>query len=78
METRENKQSPSDTLAELAEVVLKSNIFEFDEKTFKQKSETAIGTKLAPPYVILFMADLEEKMMEFFERKTNDLVDVHR
>ena len=46
LETRDNKQISSDTLTELAEVVLKNNIFEFDEKTFKQKRGTAIGTKL--------------------------------
>ena len=37
LETRDNKQISSDTLMELAEVVLKNNIFKFDEKTFKQK-----------------------------------------
>ena len=35
LETRENKQISSDTSAELAEIVLENNIFEFDEKTFK-------------------------------------------
>ena len=69
LETRENKQISSDTLAELAEIVLKNNIFEFDEKTFKQKRGTAIGTKFAPPYAILYMADLEEKLLEIFEKK---------
>ena len=44
--TRDNKQISSDTLAELVEVVLKNNIFEFDEKTFKQKRGTEIGPKL--------------------------------
>ena len=69
LETRDNKQISSDTLTELAEVVLKNNIFEFDEKTFKQKRGTAIGTKFAPPYAILFMANLEEKILEGFEKK---------
>ena len=32
---RDNKQISSDTLIELVEIVLKNNIFEFDEKTFK-------------------------------------------
>ena len=40
----------------------------FDEKTFKQKRGTAIGTKFAPPYAILFMANLEEKMLEVLKR----------
>ena len=61
LETRDNKQIVSDTLAELTEVALKNNIFEFDEKTFKQKHGTAKGTKFAPPYAILFKAGFEEK-----------------
>ena len=63
MELRGIKQISSDTLIELAETVLRNNIFEFDEKTFKQIRGTAIGTKFAPPYAILFMADLEEKIL---------------
>ena len=78
LETRANKQISSDTLAELAEIVLKNNIFEFDEKTFKQKRGTAIGTKFAAPYAFLYMADLEEKLLEIFEKKPNDLVEVDR
>ena len=30
------------------------------EKTLKQKWGTATGTKFAPPYSILFMAEFEE------------------
>ena len=44
LKTRDNKLISSDTLTELAEVVLKNKIFEFDENTFKQKRGTAIGT----------------------------------
>ena len=58
LETRDNKQISSDTLTELAEVVLKNNIFEFEEKTFKQKRE-----------IYHFMGDFEEKMLERFEKK---------
>ena len=78
METRENKQISSDTFAELAEIGLKNNIFEFDEKVFTQKRGTTIGTKFAPPYAILYMADLEEKLLEIFEKENNDMVEVHR
>ena len=46
----------------LAEVVLKNNIFEYDEKIFKQKSGTVIGIKFAPPYDILYIADFEKEM----------------
>ena len=45
LETKDSKQISSDTLAELAEIALKNNIFEFEEKTFKQKRGTAIETK---------------------------------
>ena len=69
LELRDNKQISSDTLIELAEIVLKSNFFEFDLKTFKQVRGTAIGTKFAPRYAILFMADLEEEILNAFEEK---------
>ena len=68
LELRDNKQISSDTLIELAEIVLKHNIFEFDEKTFKQVRGTAIGTNFAPPYAILFMADLEAKFSMLLRR----------
>ena len=61
LKTRDNKQISSDTLTELAEVVLKNNIFEFDETTFKQKRETTIGTKFAPPYAIFSWQILSKK-----------------
>ena len=34
----------------LVDLVLKNNIFEFSDKTYKQIRGTAIGTKFAPPY----------------------------
>ena len=39
------------------------------KKTFKQVRGTAIGAKFAPPYAILFMADLEEKIHSASEKK---------
>ena len=62
LDNRMEKHISSDTLCDLADIVLKRNIFKFGKKTSKQKWETAIGTKLAPPYSILFMAELEEKI----------------
>ena len=59
----------TETLLELAEIVLKSNIFLFNEKTLKQLRGTAIGTKFAPPYAIIFMADLEERILKDIELK---------
>ena len=63
LDNRMEKYISSDTLCDLAEVVLKNNIFKFGKKTLKQKRGTAIGTKFAPPYSILFMAELEEEIL---------------
>ena len=54
---------------DLAEVVLKINIFTFGKKILKQKQGTAIGTKFAPLYSILFMAELEENIIKESEYK---------
>ena len=69
LDLRQEKDVTTSTLVELAEVVLKSNIFTFKEKTLKQKRGTAIGTKFAPPYSILFMAELEEEILSEIELK---------
>ena len=63
------KYISNDTLCELEEVVLKNNIFKFVEKTLKQKRGIAIGTKFAPPYSILSMAELEEGIFRNAEFK---------
>lgn len=66
MDSGVNKQVTTDTVTEPAtepaELVLKSNIFEFDEKTYRQMHGAAISTKFASPYAILFMAAIEEKI----------------
>ena len=59
----------TDTLVELAELVLKNNIFNFNQETLKQKRGTAIGTKFAPSYSILFVTELEEKILEKVDNK---------
>ena len=69
LDLRQEKDVTTSTLVELAEVVIKNNIFTFKEKTLKQKRGTAIGTKFAPPYSILFMAELEEEILSEIELK---------
>ena len=58
------KDVSTDTIIDLAEVVLKNNIFTFGKKTLKQKQGTVIGTKFAPSHSILFMVELEEIINE--------------
>ena len=66
-----DKQVTTDTLIELAELVLKNNVFEFSDKTYQQIHGTAIGTKFAPSYAVLFKAALEEKNLNKVEKKPN-------
>ena len=63
LDTRKDKTISTDSLIELAECVLKINIFEHDKSVFKQLRETAIQTEMAPPYVIIFMGSLEESIL---------------
>ena len=69
LERRDDKSISSESLLELTELVLKNNIFEHNGEFFKQKQGTAIGTKMAPPYAILFMDELENTIIEGFRLK---------
>ena len=44
-----------EVLTELMDLVLKNNVFEFNDKYYLQIQGTAIGTKMAPAYANLFM-----------------------
>ena len=57
---KENRISTK-SLIELAECVLKNNIFEHSLSFYKQLLGTAICTKMAPPYAIIFLGDLAER-----------------
>ena len=45
-------------------MVLSHNYFEFNNRIYRQKLGTAIGTKLAPAYADLCMGRLEEWLLE--------------
>ena len=60
LDLRKDKRISTESLIELAECVLKNNIFEHNLSFYKQLRETAIGTKMAPPYAFNFLSDLEE------------------
>ncbi|WP_143216300.1 hypothetical protein, partial [Acinetobacter baumannii] len=49
LKAREIQSISTDSLLELAECLLKNNIFEHNGCYFKQMQGTAIGTKMAPP-----------------------------
>ena len=69
LNSREDKQVSTESLLELAKVVLENNVFEHNSKFYRQLQGTAIGTKMAPNYAILFMAELEEKILNSFSLK---------
>ena len=60
----EINQTPTHFLITLLELVLHGNIFEFDDKLFRQQIGTAMGTRVAPTYACLFMGWLEEKILK--------------
>ena len=53
----------------VSEYILKNNIFEHNTSLHKQLRGTAIGTKMDPPYAIIFMGDSEEKFLQEFDKK---------
>ena len=56
LEEREDKKTTSEFLVRLLEIVLKSNVFEFNSQLYQQLIGTAMGTKCAPNYSNIFMA----------------------
>ena len=49
--------------------ILTHNHFEFNGCHYRQKNGTAMGTKMAPSYANIFMANLENNMLSSFELK---------
>ena len=57
--TRPEQPIP-EVLTELIGIVLKNNVFEFNNKYFLQIQGTAMGTKMAPAYANLFMGNYKK------------------
>lgn len=49
---------------EIVQIVLKDNIFNFADQCYRQISGVAMGTRCAPTFANIYMADLEEEMLE--------------
>jgi len=63
------QQPPAEILCNLLEVVLKNNMFEFNNKQYKQLYGTAMGTRTAPSYANTFMGSLEQTILESTQKK---------
>ena len=53
----------------MKEFVFKNNYSEFNGEVKKQISGTAIGTKFAPPYLCIFMDQVETEFTETQKHK---------
>ena len=60
----ENMTIPPGTMSDLLNIVLTKNFFQFADSMYHQIQGTAMGTKMAPAYTNLFMAELEEGLLE--------------
>ena len=69
LDKQRNKTVSTESHIELAELVLRNNCFEFNDRFKKQKEGTAIGTKFAPPCAIIFVVALEEEILESLIKK---------
>ena len=57
---------PTDTLIRLAELVLTTNAFLFNNDTYLQTSGVAMGSKLGPAYACLFVGHQEELIFQSY------------
>ena len=69
LEERKNIKVPSGFIQRMMEIVLKWNLFEFDEATYIQQVGVAMGVHPAPNYADIFMArNIDIKILEIIEK----------
>ena len=61
---RQVLQPPTGTLVRLAELVLTLKTFSFNGNFYRQTGGVAIGSRLGPNYVCLFMEHIEEQIFQ--------------
>ncbi len=60
---------PPSTMSDLLKIVLTKNYFQFADEMYHQIQGTAMGTKMAPAYANIFMAELEEELLDKYHIK---------
>ena len=63
LDLQKDKRNSSASFIELAECVLKNNIFEHNLSFYKQLRGTAIDRKLTPPYAVTFWGILKKDFL---------------
>ena len=76
LETRSDKSIFSNSLCNLARIVLKNNYFENGSLKYHQKRGFAIATKFASPYSNLFMTGLEKRIFFLWLRCFGEIFDI--
>ena len=69
LETRSDKSISTNSLCDLAGIILKNNYFENRELKYHQKRGTTTGTKFAPPHFNLVRTGLEKRIFQNSEFK---------
>ena len=69
MEQHQATQTELTLVRYLLKLILRMNYFEFNNQTYLQVSGTAMGTRCAPNYAIIFMGDLEQEFLDRCEKK---------
>ena len=67
LENSDNPDALNCLILELLELVLKNNIFEFDDKLYRQEIGTAMGCRPAPDYANIFMAQIDDRILKTAE-----------
>ena len=70
LEERKNKSIPSIVIKNLILIIYKSNAFRFDNEYYRQITDTAMGTPMAPNYANLFMDSFEQNLLRDYSQKT--------
>ena len=75
---RDDTKVPTEFLIRMLEIVLKHNLFEFNSELFVQLIRTAMGSRPAPSYANLFMANkIDTKIVELANRLENETDPIH-
>ena len=63
LNTRPSQHPPTSDICQLIELILTRNNFIFNEENYLQLQGTAMGTRMAPSYTVMFMDHLEQQFL---------------
>jgi hypothetical protein len=73
LDKRRSCVPPTSTLVRLAQLVLETNCFEFNDKFYQQIGGVCMGTRMGPTYACLFMGFLENRILDQYKGKKPSL-----